>query len=171
MSDWTTVAITAAATLTSALLAGGLSLLVVRKQERARGRADLAAALQAHGYAADKLGLEIGQLPPPALGARRTQAAIARIPLLDWWIGQLARHTLARPALRSLDGYMAASNRLVLVAPRELLEPVQQLNELLTRVETRQTQWHPGWDIEWQADWNAARRAVVNAARTAIGTD
>jgi hypothetical protein len=69
MSDWPTVAITAAATLTSARLTGAISLALMAKQDRSRGRTHLSAALQAHGYAADKLAFEIGQLPPPAVEA------------------------------------------------------------------------------------------------------
>lgn len=172
MADWPTVAITAAATLTSAGLTGAISLALMRRQDRSRGRSDLAAALQAHGYAADKLGVEIAQLPPPpARVARASQALVERLPMLNWSMSQVARHTLARPAMRSVDTYMAAMNRLMLVAPREVLEPLERLNELLTRIEGRHAEWHIDWDVEWRADWNAARGALMHAARAAIGTE
>jgi hypothetical protein len=172
MSDWRSVAITAAATLLGAALASGFALLLARRQDRGRGRAELAAALQAHGYAADRLGMEIGQLaPPPARAARASQRAVERLPALNWSIGQLARHTVARPALQALDTYIAATNRLILIAPVEMLEALEQLNALLARIETRDADWHADWNTSWRTDWNDARGALVEAGRTAIGVD
>lgn len=170
MSDWPSIAITAAATLLSALLASGISLLVVRKQIRAQEMADLAAAAQAHGYAADRLASEIALLRRRLWGAsnKHPRRRIAHRPHLDWWIGLIARHSLGRPALRALDAYSAATNRLMLIAPKDMLTHLEHLNELLTELDRRQTEWHEGWTETWWADWNATRGALLASARRSI---
>jgi hypothetical protein len=154
MSDSLTAAIAAGAALAGSGLTGMLTLHLAR-------RGELTAALAAYGYATDRLGLEIGQLPPtPGRAASALVAATARAPHFDWSVGQLSRHTLGRPAMRALDTYNAALNRLILVAPKSVLEPAIALNELLNSVTER--------DDQWSKEWSAAREALARASRLAL---
>ena len=156
MSDWINTAIAAGAALLASGLTGAITL-------RAAGRSELSAALQAYGYATDRLGVEISQMPPlPGRIGGATRRAAARARHVDWSVGQISRHTLARPAMRALDTYMAASNRLMLVAPARVLEPVIRINELLARMEERDEAWH--------AEWADARQALAKQSRLAVAS-
>jgi hypothetical protein len=161
MSDWTNPVIAVAAALLSSGLTGVITLRAAGRQADRQQRSDLAAALQAFGYAADRLRLEIDQLPPPpGRLAASLQSASSRLRALDWSVGQISRHTLGRPVLSALDTYNAALNRLMLIAPTAVLEPMETLNGLLGRVQER--------DEAWADDWSSARGALTKAAREAV---
>ena len=100
MSDWINTAIAAGAALLASGLTGAVTL-------RAAGRGELSAALQAYGYATDRLRLEITQMPPSAgrIGVA-VQRTVARARPLDWSLGQISRHTVARPVMTALDTYI-----------------------------------------------------------------
>jgi hypothetical protein len=162
MSDWINAAIAAGAALGASGLTGLITLRAARRVADAQRGSDLLAALQAYGYAADRLYLEISQLPPaPGRLAVAVQAGAARLGALDWSAGQIARHTLGRPAMRALDTYMAAFNRLVLVAPEPILTGVQPLNDLIARLDKR--------DEKWSTEWSDARGDLTKTARLAVG--
>jgi hypothetical protein len=158
MSDWVNPAIVAGAALLSSALTGAITL-------RASRRSDLAAALQAYGYAADRLRLEIGQMaPPPGRIGVALQSGVARARSLDWTLGQISRHTLARPALHVLDTYTAAFNRLILVAPVRVLDAMRPLNDLLGRLDERGDAWNSEWSVAREALGLAARLALASPA-------
>jgi hypothetical protein len=161
MSDWFNPAIAAGAALLSSGLTGAITLRAARGQAKAQGRSDLAGALQAYGYAADRLRLELGQLPPtPGRLGAALQSTAARLRTLDWSLGQVSRHTIGRAGMRALDTYTAAFNRLILIAPSSVLTPMEALNDLLGRVESR--------DEAWEEAWSTARAALAHAGREAI---
>lgn len=159
--DLATAAIAAGAALLSSGLTGVLALRIAGVERDDRSKAELAAAMAAYGYAVDRLGLEIGQLPPtPSRAGRATAAVVGRLPTLDWSLGQLSRHTLGRPGMRALDAYTAAMNRLMLIAPKPVLTAVERVNGLLAMFENRS----PNWSTEWQE----ARNDFAIAARDAL---
>ncbi len=63
---------------------------------------------------------------------------------------------------RAIDPFVAAYNRLTLVAPASLLEVVERLSDLLGRVEQG--------DKTWEEDWMAARADFLRSARTCVDT-
>lgn len=166
VKDWQIGLIAAGSALLGSLggtaITAWFSLRVNNRQLAAGAQAELLACLSAYGYALDRLELEMQQLPPgQGRLVRATQRALLRVPQLDWSIGQVGRHTLARPAMRAIDTYSAAANRLLLVAPEELLPSIERLNDLLTDVASR--------DADWKQRWRAARSEHALAARRSVG--
>ena len=150
MSDWINTAIAAGAALLASGLTGAITL-------RAAGRSELSAALQAYGYATDRLGVEISQMPPlPGRIGGAMRRAVARARPSTGGGADLASHpgTPSHARARHLHG---ASNRLMLVAPARVLEPVIRINELLARMEERDEAWH--------AEWADARQALAEQSR------
>jgi hypothetical protein len=161
VSDWVNGAIAAGAALVSSGLTGAIALRASGQQVDAKRSADLAAALQAYGYSIDTLTLELGQLPPdPGHAGKATQAAAARLPTLSWSLGQISRHSIGRPAMRALDVHAAAFNRLVLIAPSEVLNVIQDFSDLLSRFAQR----NEGWDRSWRE----TRASLVEVSREAV---
>lgn len=161
MPDVATAAIAASAALLSSGLTGVLALRIARVEREDRSKAELAAAMAAYGYAVDRLGLEISQLPlTPSRTGRAVAAAVERLPTLDWSLGQLSRHTLGRPGMRALDAYAAAMNRLILIAPKPVLAAAERVNALLATFEER--------SLNWATEWQEARDGFVLAARDAV---
>jgi hypothetical protein len=89
------------------------------------------------------------------------QATSARLPTLDYTLGQISRRTVGRAASRALETYLAAFNRLLLIAPAPLLDPMEAINALLSSVDRRH-------DDAWEQEWSAARGALIVAARQAV---
>jgi hypothetical protein len=161
---WIAVLIAAGAALLASALTGYIAHRLARAERAERGRGELAAALMAFGYAVDRMGLEVGQLPPaPSRLNRRLNAGLTRVRMLDWLVGQASRHSLGRPAMRALDGLMATHNRLMLVAPVPVLEAAERIHELLGRVEDR--------DEEWKTRWQLAREQLLVASQNALAGD
>jgi hypothetical protein len=161
VSDLASTAVTAGAVLLASGLTGGLTLWAGRAERKDRSRGELATALSSFGHALDRMELEIGQLPPAASeGARVLEWVLARFSTLEWMIGQASRHSVGRPALRALDGYLIAANRLLLVAPNPVLEVLEDLSALLARISQR--------DETWQVEWRRARERFVVVARAAV---
>lgn len=161
MDDVTaSAAIAAAAALLSSGLTGTISLRLAARAERHRDRGDLAASLAAFGFAVDKLALELDNLPRPA-GAATQQVnwLVRRLPTLDWWLGQVTRYTLASPGLRAYEGLMAATNRLLLVAPEAIVMCVRRIHALLEDPRPHED--------EWKDDWARARADLLRESRLA----
>jgi hypothetical protein len=163
VSDVAIAAIASGAALVSSGLTGFLTLRGAAAERKDRSRGELAPVMAAYGYAIDRLEIEISQLPPSPSRTGATAAAVERLPTLDWSLGQLSRYTLGRPAMRALDGYAAAANRLLLVAPVGVLTAMEPFNALLATFAER--------DDEWTARWREARHAFALAARDAGASD
>lgn len=162
MTDWPTAAIAAGAALLSSGLTGTLGLLAARRHARTQKRDELAASLHSYCYATDLMNLEIEQLPPPSSSfATALQSTAARLPTLDYTLGQISRRMLGRKAQHALDTYLAAFNRLMLIAPLPVLQTMEAINALLARVDERHS-------ATWPKDWSTARGALAAAGREAI---
>lgn len=120
--------------------------------------AELRAALETYGLALDRLDIEIAQMPPqPGRTARWLSRLWKRLPAIDWLLGQFAMVWLGRPIMDALDGFAAAANGLLLIAPPSLLDPLEEMGVLLGRF--------AGRDASWNADWRRARARLLAAAR------
>lgn len=156
--------IAVAGTLGGVALTGLISLRMAARARNDQRRDELAAALAAFGYALDRLRKEFDAMPPPPRRAGRVveRAASRWFPTVDWWVGQIVRHTTARPALRAHDAVMAATNRLLLVAPEQLLDHVVAIIELLDRARPH--------DEDWQAQWLERRAELLRASRSLVSS-
>jgi hypothetical protein len=67
---------------------------------------------------------------------------------------------VARSGLKAMDGVIAASNRLVLIAPERILECVDRIHTLLEDPRPR--------DDGWAADWIDARGELLQVARVFV---
>jgi hypothetical protein len=156
-----TVVLAAVTGLAASALTNAASARQARAERDDRGRIELRVALTAYGYALDRLDIEIVQLPPkPGRMARFTSRQAARLPILDWLVGRLAMHSLGRPMMRALDEFAAAANRLTLVAPESMLQPMEKIGWLLSRIGQR--------DERWRANWRAARAELFAVARAQL---
>lgn len=60
---------------------------------------------------------------------------------LDWAMCRLSTGTLGRGTMRALDELITAMNRLLLIAPEEVLDAVLGISGLLERFEQRDERW------------------------------
>jgi len=106
------------------------------------------------------LTLKIQQLPQ-AHGVEEgwSNRLIARWRTLDWIMGRLSVATVGRSTMRVVDEVIAATNRLILVAPEPILEAMQAISDLIGRFE-------PGGE-DWQQEWQGARNAFAEVSRRA----
>jgi|SRR5579884_141204 len=162
LSQWP-AAIAAVSGLCGATIGGAITFATQRADRRERSRGELGAALVAYGYALDMLQMEISKIPPRTLVARLADAAINehRFPNLNFLLNWAHAKSLGRDAARAVDRLVGATNRLLLVAPAELLPLVQEINELLAHVSDR--------DAAWERQWHEERGRFIAAARDLVG--
>ena len=147
-----------------ALIGGSATYLSQRAALATQPRDELAAAVVAFGHALDHLHLRIQQLPRPTRLSRAAESLVnsRRTPhvtrLIEWGFTK----SIGRDDQRAIDRFVAAYNRLTLVAPASLLEVVERLSDLLGRVEQG--------DKTWEEDWMAARADFLRSARTCVDT-
>lgn len=138
------------------------TLWVAGGERKDRRQGELAAALAAFGVALDQLFLELDQLPER--GDRFSVSAAKRLGdrgTAGWLIRLLGRRVFGREAWRALEALIAATNRLLIVAPASLLPSILEMNELLAGFEGRGS----GWREEWQR----ARGEILVAGRSELG--
>ncbi len=135
--------IASGAALLAAFVSGAVAINVARSGRKERERGSLQA--------------------PPSSGraAARVEQGLARLPTLDWWLGRAVRHTTARPVLKAVDAVQAAEAPLMLVAPREVIAAMEQINEVLREVSTR--------DERWLERWYEARGELLRVSRAQTG--
>lgn len=153
--------IAAGAALLGSALTGLITYMVAAREQRGRDVDELRAALAAYGAVLDRFGRHLDQLPhPPGPAGRWVNRQVSRSRDLDWAMGRLSTGILGRGAMRTLDELMTAMNRLLLIAPEEVLDAVLGISVLLEHFEQR--------DEGWGAEWREARNAVAAASRAAI---
>jgi hypothetical protein len=135
-----------------------------RADSRERTRAELLAAVVGYLHMLELIGLEAARQPRAGRAVRALNRFVEeRTPQIDYTTGRL-HEAIFTPHLRSLmDRYSFASNRLLMVAPIELLERVQGVSDLLAEFE--------GADPDWSRRWREAHGALVRACREAVGPD
>jgi hypothetical protein len=134
---------------------------VSRLEREAADRGELRSALAAYGAAIDRLTLKIHQLPQAhGIEEGRSNKLVARWPTLDWVIGRLSVATVGRSTMRVVDEVIVATNRLILVAPEQILETMQTVTDLVGR-------FAPA-DEDWKRDWQEARNVFAEVSRHAV---
>lgn len=126
MDNWLVALIAAGGALGGSALTGVITYRLALVERKALDRGELRAALTAYGSALDRLTLRIEQLPQ-AHGIEEdwTTKLVARWRTLDWVMGRLSTATVGRGAMLALDEVIAATNRLMLVAPESVLEAME----------------------------------------------
>jgi hypothetical protein len=153
--------IAAGAALLASALTGLITYKIAAREQRGREVEELRAALAVFGAVLDRFGRHLDQMPhPPGPGGRWVNHQVSRWRDLDWAIGRLSTGTLGRGAIRTLDELITAMNRLLLIAPEEVLDAVLGISVLLERFEQR--------DERWGEEWREARNAVAAASRAAV---
>jgi hypothetical protein len=164
MEDWVPAVIGATSGILGAAVGGATTYATQRAVGRSQQRDELTAALVAYGYALDALHLQIQRLPRSTVVARASEKMInfKRAPNLNRLIEWGFSTTIGRDAERAIDRLLATTNRLALVAPAEVLDIVERVNELLSVVNER--------DDDWDAKWTAARAELLVQARGNVGS-
>ena len=153
--------IAAGAALLSSALTGLITYKVAGREQRGRDVDELRSALAHYGAVLDRFGRHLDQMPhPPGPFGRWVNRQVSRWRDLDWAMGRLSTGTLGRGAMRSLDELITAMNRLLLIAPEDVLDAVLGISALLERFEQR--------DDGWREEWRDARNAVAQASRAAV---
>lgn len=153
--------VAAGAALLGAALTGLITYKIATRQQRGREVEELRAALAVFGAVLDRFARHLDQMPhPPGPAGRWVNRQVSRWRDLDWAIGRLSTATLGRGAIRTLDELITAMNRLLLIAPEEVLDAVLRISDLVARFEQR--------DESWDEEWREARNAVAAASRAAV---
>jgi hypothetical protein len=84
-------------------------------------------------------------------------------PTLDANIGWLHQRIFTPHFPKIVETFSGASNRLLLVAPNELLGPLGKMAELLSHADQR--------DGEWDQKWDDSRTELVVIARRLLGQE
>lgn len=74
--------------------------------------------------------------------------------------GRLSTATVGRGTMRAVDEVIAATNRLLLIAPAPVLGEMEVVSDLIGGFE-------PG-TTKWRDEWRAARTAFAGASRRAV---
>ncbi len=153
--------IAASAALLGFALTGLITYKVAGREQRGRDVDELRAALAAYGAVLDRFGRHLDQMPHrPGPVGRWVNRQVSRWRDLDWAMGRISSGTLGRGAIRTLDELMTAMNRLLLIAPEDVLDAVLAISVLLERFEQR--------EAGWRAEWREARSAVAKASHSAV---
>lgn len=145
-------------------MTGVVACRVGRLERESAEKGELRSALAGYGAAIDRLTLRIHQLPQAhGIEEGRSNKLVARWRTLDWVIGRLSVATVGRSTMRVVDEVIAATNRLILVAPEPIVETMQAVSDLIERFEPASE--------DWKRDWQAARNAFAEASRRAAFGD
>jgi hypothetical protein len=160
VEDWVVPLIVAAGAVGGSAVTGVVAYRVARLEREAADKSELRSALAAYGAAIDRLTLKVQQLPQShGIEEGWLDKLVERWPTLDWLMGRLSTATLGRSTMRVVDQVIAASNRLILVAPEPILEAMKALGDLIG-------EFDPGSD-EWKRKWQSARTYFASVSREA----
>lgn len=156
--DWVLPAITAASGLSGGLVVALSTYAVGRRQSRDGRQAELRATAVSFLHAVSAIDHRLRLEPVPGSVGRVIDRTVEK------WLPRLSYDVtrVLDPSLNAvIERFHAASSRLLLVAPEELLEPAGRLIELLETAADR--------DGAWWASWAETRGALVVACRRALG--
>jgi hypothetical protein len=161
MQSWLVALTAAGGAILGSALTGLISYRLAQLDRKADAKSELRASLVAYGAALDRLTLQIEQLPQSqGIDENWTTRAVEQLPTLNWLIGRLSTATVGRSAMRALDEVIAATNRLILIAPESILDAMQRPSELIGQFEPAASSWKKEWR-EARASFAAASRSVV----------
>jgi hypothetical protein len=151
----------------AAAIAGGLIVALsnywLRRLELlASEHEELRVALTSFLHAIDLLGFEAGRQPRSGRTVNAINRFVARwLPQVDYTTGRL-HERIFTPRLRSLEErFTFAANRLVLVAPLELLPQIEAVTLALADFAEPDESWRRRFDL--------ARQELLRAARETLG--
>jgi hypothetical protein len=162
--DWISAAIAGASAIGGGIVVAA-SNSRIRKADAEEGtRAALLSAVVGYLHMLELIGLEAARQPSSGRAVSALNRFIERrAPQLDYTTGRL-HEAIFTPYLRTLmDRYSLAANQLLMVAPRELLQAVQRVNELLEEFESP--------DQGWIEEWQEARGRLVRTCRDIVGPE
>jgi hypothetical protein len=135
-----------------------------RADSKERTRTELLAAIVGYLHMLELIGLEAARQPKSGRMIKALNRFIEeQTPQIDYTTGRL-HEAIFTPHLRSLmDRYSFASNRLLMVAPIDLLERMQVVSDLLAEFE--------GPDPGWSQRWRDAHASLVRACRLEVGPE
>lgn len=161
MESWLIALIAAAGAVAGAAVSAIAIHRVARLEAEARGKDELRAALAGYGAALDRLNLKVEQLPEAhGIDGNWTTRLVARWRTLDWLMGRLSVVTIGRGGMIALDEMIAATNRLLLVAPGPVLDDMERLSDLIGRLDPSAA--------NWREEWKEARSAFAGTARATV---
>ncbi|HEX6689093.1 MAG TPA: hypothetical protein VF085_10585 [Solirubrobacterales bacterium] len=161
MENWLVALIAAAGAVGGSAVTGVIAYRLARLEREALDKGELRTSLAAYGAALDRLSLQVDRLPQ-AHGIEEgwTTRLVALWPTLDWLMGRLSVATIGRGAMQAVDEVIAATNRLMLVAPQPVMETMQIISELIGRFEPA--------GAGWRGEWQDARAAFARASRESV---
>ncbi|MBS1860985.1 MAG: hypothetical protein JSS68_04665 [Actinobacteria bacterium] len=161
MDSWLVALIAAGGAVAGSGLTGWITYRLSRLEREYAAKAELRTALAAYGAALDRLTMQIEQLPQ-AHGIEEdwTTELVGKVRTLDWLMGRLSTATIGRGAMRAIDEVIAATNRLILVAPESVLEAMQRISELIGGFAPE--------SAGWKDEWREARAGFSRASREAV---
>jgi len=161
MESWLIALIAAAGAVAGAAVSAIAVYRVARLEAGARDKDELRAALAGYGATLDRLNLKVEQLPQAhGIDENWTTQLVARWRTLDWLMGRLSVATIGRGGMIALDEMIAATNRLLLVAPEPILDVMERLSDLIGRLDPSAA--------DWRDEWKEARSAFAGAARATV---
>lgn len=161
MESWLIALIAAAGAVAGAAVSAIAVYRVARLEAGARNKDELRAALAGYGAALDRLNLKVEQLPQAhGIDENWTTRLVARWRTLDWLMGRLSVATLGRGGMIALDEMIAATNRLLLVAPGPVLDDMERLSDLISRLDPSADNWRDEWK-EARSNFSGTARATV----------
>lgn len=161
MESWLIALIAAGGAVAGAAVSALAVYRVARLEAEARDKDELRAALAGYGAALDRLNLKVEQLPQAhGIDENWMTRLVALWPTLDWLMGRVSVATLGRGGMIALDEMIAAANRLLLVAPGPVLDDMERLSDLISRLDPRAS--------TWRDEWKEARSKFAGTARTTV---
>jgi hypothetical protein len=162
VQDWLVATISGASAIGGGVVVGVSNYVIYRVQSRAAKSDELRAATANFLQAIDLITVQLRTEPTPGPVVTAVFKALRRFaPTFDANIARLQQRILAPHLQRTIESFSAASNRLLLIAPSEMLDPMGEIAELMRRAEER--------DAAWDKQWNEAHGKFVAVARLILG--
>lgn len=154
----------AGAAVVGGLIVAGSNYSLRRLEIRSRERDELRGALVSFLHVLDLIGREAQRQPRPGRTVRRLNHFVERrLPQIEYTTGRL-HELIFTPHFASLmDRFALATNRLMLVAPLDLLPRLEAVSDALADFTEP--------DERWQRRFEHARGELARAAREAVGAE
>jgi hypothetical protein len=162
--DWISAAIAGGSAIAGGAVVAISNYWVRRADIRESRRTELRAAVVDYLHMVDLIGLEASRQPKSGRSVRALNRFIEqRAPQIDYTTGRLHEAIFTPHLRRLMDRLSFATNRLLMVAPFELLAPMEDVNVALADFE--------GPDPDWNQRWEDARKRFAIACRELVGPE
>jgi hypothetical protein len=162
MQDWVVAVISGASAIGGGVVVGVSNYAINRVQARDARNLELRTATVGFLQAVDMVTHQLrSERKPGRIVAGFFRGLERSAPTFDANLARLQQRILTPHIQPMIEFFVAASNRLLLVAPSGMLEPMGEMMELLSRAEER--------DAEWDQHWDEAHDKLVVIARRLLG--